>query len=184
MIEPPFANKRSWLLTVAIIAFAATVIFSIYFKVKLGGLNSDLRELEKRKESLTTAVITTETGSTTATSLLDLKEKLSAIELNQLPWSRIVEKIETTIPRQRDTNSPVVVFQSYSGNEDGKVSVSAVTRQDAFDPFADIALTIRAFNADPSFKRIFVPSISKSMTPDGAIVLSFSFNFEYQKTTL
>lgn len=178
MIETPFSNNRSWFLVAAVIAFVAVLGFSVFLAAQNASLEKRFQSLQSQKETLESEA--SRSGDTENT-VLTIRDQLRKIEDEQIVWSKIVEKIDSTVPRNRETNAPVVIFQSYNGSEDGKVSVSAVTRSDSGGGFADIAALIRTFSADSSFKRVFIPSITKSITPEGATVLSFSFNFEYQK---
>lgn len=180
MLESPLANKRSWFLVGTVVLFVAILGFSIYFSVKLKSVKNDLAALTAQKESITSLQNSDEEGG--IAMAIAIKNKLDEITDVQLPWSLIIEKIENTVPKLRDTNGPIISLQSYNGNEEGNISVSASTRPDAFDPFADIALLIRAFVNEPSFASVFVPSITKTINQNGASILTFAINFEYQKT--
>lgn len=184
MIQPPLTNQRSWFLVAATLSFALVVGFSGYFEVKQSSLEKQITQLNAQKASITApASDSTGTSTNSLVSVLAVQQKLKTLETNQLPWSKIIEKIETTIPKLKDSSGPIVEFRSYSGTAEGKLSVSATTLSGASDPFTDVALTIRSFATDPLFRHVFVPSITKSLTPEGAVVLSFSMNLEYQKPT-
>lgn len=183
MIEnPPFTPNRSWFLVAAVIAFFIVVGFSGYFQFQTSSLKSRIEKLGAQKEALVKpSGDETPSPSAQTASLLGAQSSLKKIEAEQLFWSKIIEKIENSVPKLKDANQPIIVLRSYNGSEDGKIAVSATTRADSTDPFADIALTIRSFATDPAFKQVFIPSITKSLAPDGATVLSFSINFEYLK---
>lgn len=181
MEGPPFANKRSWFLVASAVAFAAILAFSVYSKIQTSSLNRKLAALNAEKIKIAEEDRLGENRAASANAALAVKDQLRKIESEQIAWSKIIEKIDATIPKLRESATPIVTFQSYNGNEDGKISVSAVTRADSADAFSDIAALIRAFVAEGAFKQVFVPSITRSINPDGAAVLSFSFNFEYQK---
>lgn len=183
MIEnPSFTPNRSWFLVAATIAFFIVVVFSGYFQFQTSSLQSRIEKLNAQKESIIKpSENAAPSESTQIASLLSTQASLKKIEADQLFWSKIIEKIENSVPKLKDTNQSIIALRSYNGNEDGKIAVSATTRTDSGDPFADIALTIRSFATDPTFKQVFIPSITKSLAPDGATVLSFSINFEYKK---
>ena len=151
--------------------------FSSYFAFAASSLESKIASLSAEKEKLQAPV--TVAAQDAEGTAIDLTQALSQIETNQLSWSKIIEKIETTVPKYKDSAQPVASFRSYNGSPDGKISVSATTQAGAPDPFGDVALLVRSFAAEPSFKNVFVPSITKSITPEGAVVLSFSISFEY-----
>ncbi|MBI4994253.1 hypothetical protein HZC21_01240 [Candidatus Peregrinibacteria bacterium] len=171
--------KRSWGPIIIGIAFSIIALLSIYFEIRQSGYAAKIEKLTAKKEELNTQLKANkiETGSAAEA----IKKELEQIEAAQLNWSKIIEKIENAVPRLKNSNVPVVNIRSYNGSEEGIISANAVTRPDSPDPFADTALLITAFNSEPSFKRVFVPSISKSITPEGGAVLSFSINFQYEK---
>lgn len=184
-IQPPLpGSNRSWFMAIAIIAFIFVAGFSIYSGLQKAGLQKDLKSLQVKKEALATPSVTLKNSPTDAAiSVLAAKNALRNMETRQLQWAKVIEKIETTVPKTKDTNEPIVGFKSYNGTEDGKISVSGVTRGSAVDAFADVALLIRTFANEPAFKKVFVPTITKALTPEGMTVLSFSINFAYSKQT-
>lgn len=183
MIEnPPFTPNRSWFLVAATVAFFIVVGFSGYFQFQASSLKSRISKLNTAKESLVKpGENEAPSQSAQMASLFGAQTSLKKIEAEQLFWSKIIEKIENSVPKLKDANRPIIALRSYNGSEEGKIAVSATTRADSADPFSDIALTIRSFATDPTFKQVFIPSITKSLAPDGATVLSFSINFEYIK---
>lgn len=168
-------------MTAAIVAFAVIAFFSIYGSLRQSSLENQVNELKNRKEALNAPLKSAEKTEGAAVSAETIKTELKKIETEQLMWSKIIEKIENTVPRLKDANTPVVRFKSYNGTPEGKFSISGATRRGAFDPFADIALVIRTFTGEPSFKNVFVPVITKSLTPDGETVLTFSISLQYSK---
>lgn len=175
-------QKRSWFLVSAVLALMAIAGFSIYFEVQKTSLQKRLDKLTEQKE--TRAATSTEISPLDSISnLLKADAQLDVIEKRQLSWSQIIEKIETTIPKVGSTTEPAVNFRAYNGSEEGRFSVNALTRKSAPEPFSDIANVISAFVKEPSFQNVFVPAITKSLTPEGETVLSFSINFDYKKPT-
>lgn len=182
MIQHEFATRRSWFMVAAFLAFLIIGGFSVYFEIRESKLNSRITDLKIKRESLEQeGEAIREDPIKLRAAAFSIKDELKKIEAEQLPWSKIIEKIEGTVPKIEDTNEPIVNFRSYLGSTEGKVSVSATTRGSAADPFADVASLVRAFVDEPSFQEVFVPSITKSLTPSGDTVLSFSINFSYQK---
>lgn len=175
-------QKKSWLLTVAITAFVVTSAFSIFFGFRKSSLEGEINRLQAQKKQLESQENTSTMNA--RARALEIKNKIEALEKTQISWSKITEKIDKTIPTEKESGKRLVQFRSYNGNAEGKISVSAATNSDSADPFNDIAQTIRAFSADGSFINIFVPSITRSLTQDGSIVLSFSMTFTYQQPTL
>ena len=168
-------------MTVAIITFVVIAAFSLTFQLQMNGLKSRVDSLKAEKTKLATP-FSTSGNMAGASAAAAVKNALTEIEATQLQWSKIIDKIEATIPKAKD-GTALVSFTSYTGGENGKFVVNAMTRDDAEGPFGDIVTVIRTFGAEPSFKRFFIPSITKSVTSSGAVVLSFSVSFEYIKPT-
>lgn len=184
MIHEEFTPRRSWFMVITFVAFLAVAGFSLYFEFETSTAKNRIDELKLKKESLEKPTEEVKNNEIVLrASALAVKEQLRKIETEQLPWSKIIEKIESTVPKEKETNKPIVRFRSYNGSTEGRITVSATTQSGSPEPFADIASIIRAFAQEPSFKEVFVPSITKSLTPEGEIVLSFSINFNYQKPT-
>lgn len=180
--SPLQSPPRAWYMIGALIAFVVAGGFSVFFELQQSSLSTQLAALKAQQEALSSPALQAAASATDAAdAAVIVKSKLKAIQQQQLLWSKIVEKIENTIPKLKDSNDPIVNFRSYSGSEEGKISVSATTRSGSPDPFTDVALTIRAFAGDPGFKDVFAPSITKTLTPAGETILSFSINFEYIK---
>ncbi len=166
-------TNKQWTIIVIAALFVITAGFSIYLAIKQNLLSSEINELQVRKESLTQEI--NKKGSDSADAAEKVRDQLKKIELVKLPWSKIMEKIESIIPQ--------IKILSYSGTDDGKITISASTREESLDPLGDIATAVRVLNEEPTFSHIFIPSISKSITQQGSSILSFSINNELRNTT-
>lgn len=185
MLETQTPNKKPWFLVVSVIAFFVLTVFSGYFKLKQQAVQKQINSLRNKKQQLEQAMTSDlQSGSTTMLAIAAIKDQLVRLEQAQIPWSTIVEKIENTVPKRTETNEPSVEIQSYNGSDEGKVSLSGLTKPESPDSFADIAALIQAFTDEQSLKKVFVPAITKTITPEGSAVLSFSLNFDYHKPTL
>jgi len=177
--------KHSWFLVSSLVAFVTIAGFSIFFQMKSTTFETKLANLKLQKENFLRAPTETDSENNGAVNEISrallAKSQLKVIEANQLPWSKIIEKIENTVPKEKETNKPTIELRSYTGSEEGQLAISATTRALAAEPFDDVAKLIQAMAAEPSFKGVFIPSITKSLTPEGETVLSFSINFTYVK---
>lgn len=182
MIQQEFAPSRSWFMIVALAVLLIAGGFSLYFEFEGSSVKNRLDELKTKKESLEKPTEELKNDETALrASAFAVKDQLRKIEAEQLSWSKIIEKIEATVPAEKETGMKIIRLRSYTGSPEGRVVVAAMTNPESPEPFADIASALRAFGAEPSFKEIFIPSITKSLTPEGETVLSFSMNFSYQK---
>lgn len=176
--------QRAWFMPVSLLVFVAVAGFSVFFQFQQSSLEAKLAYLKTQTEKLTVPLQITEGTSTQAVdAAVIVQNQLQKIERDQLLWSKLIEKVETTVPKLKDTYEAMIQLHSYTGSAQGSVSATGTTRKNAPESFKDIALLIRAFATDPSFKNVFIPSINKSITPEGDTVLSFSMNFQYQKPT-
>lgn len=172
-------NSKSWFLAISVIAFLMVGVLSGYFQVKTGALQKSIANLEAQKAEMEKSASDYAVQFKEKSSAEQLEGALTQIKAKELQWSRIMEKIENIIPQ--DGEKPIVLFRAINGGEDGKLLVNGITRADSPDPFADTAMTIRAFSGDPAFTNVFVPSITKNYTSEGAMELTFSMNLEYVK---
>lgn len=185
MIPSTFQNRRSVLLVAAVAAFIIVTCFSFYASLSRSNLEDKKVALTLEFEHLKQeALKKAEDVPATVSDILRIKQHLTTIEQRQLLWSKVIEQIERTIPKNEKTGTPIIQIRSYNGSEDGTISVSAVTQRDSQDPYSEIALLLRAFTTEPSYKNVFIPSITQTLLLDAgaeASVLSFSMNFSYQK---
>lgn len=175
-------ESKSWFVFVSVLGFAVVLFFSVFYEIQTSRYEREIADITAKKQELTAQ--NKGSGETDRARAVSAKSYLKDIEKKQVIWSKIVEKMEGTIPRRADTLAPVVTFRSYNGSSEGRISVNATTQPDAVDPFTDISFTIKAFSGDQTFKNVFVPSISRSITPDGQSVITFSMNFEYDAASL
>ncbi|PJC36635.1 hypothetical protein CO046_04435 [Candidatus Peregrinibacteria bacterium CG_4_9_14_0_2_um_filter_53_11] len=186
MIESEIQPKqKSWYTTGMIALFVVLMGFSLYYEISQSSLSNKIARLETQKEQLRSTENEDRRTALRARALVVLDE-LNRIKSDQRLWSKVIDKIEKTIPvfSTDETYEPLVSFRTYNGNEEGRISANATTRPNAADPFADVATTIKAFSLDPSFSHVFVPSITKTLTPQGETVLSFNISFEYNEQKL
>lgn len=184
MIEnlPQEAPKRSWFMIASIVTFVAVSVFSIYFQVTVTSAKKEVKKLEMQKDELDKPL----TGSAASKlnelqAAVAIKSQLQKIEISQVRWSKLMEKVSATIPKIKGTQDPIVIFRSYNGDTTGTITVNASTRGGSIDPFADASLLIKAFTSDPSFSDVFVPTLTKSIGSDGNPVLNFVLSFTYQQ---
>ncbi|MFA6521884.1 MAG: hypothetical protein WCT53_05905, partial [Candidatus Gracilibacteria bacterium] len=170
---------------IATAAFVVVAGLSVFSEVRQISFQKQVDQLTGEKSKLTTTIKdnTSVTAVDPALKVLAIKSELKKMESTQLLWSKIIDKLENTVPKIKETGTPVVQFRTYNGTQEGKISVSATTRNGAFDPFADIALVIKTFSSDPVFKNVFVPVVTKSLTAAGETVLSFSLTLDYKQQT-
>ncbi len=162
------------------IALAVLIALSVYLSINNRRLEGKITALTSKKDALIAAQKSTDATEARG-SALAIKLKLDELKKNSTAWSDVVKKIDHAIPRLEKSETPIINVRSYTGSEQGDIAITAVTRADSFDAFADLALALRQLVAEPAFKKVFVPAITRTLTPEGAIVLNFSINFHYEK---
>lgn len=172
--------RRSHLFLIGGVALLISLALLGYFQYQKMSLDRERQENAKLVENLRKREGAKESESKAAL----LQRKLHELEGEQILWAEAIDRIGKTIPKIKESGDPVIVLRSYSGANDGKIIFNATTRENAFDPFSDISLVIKAFRIDPFFEQVFVPLITKSVTSSGATVFSFSLNAKYKKSEL
>ncbi len=108
---------------------------------------------------------------------ISAKKTLEAFSNNKILWSKIVQKVRSTIPQSREGD--IIEVLSYSGSSGNKISMNVRTMEGSQAPYLDVARFIKAFDDSEDFKDGFVPSISAATDDEGNSVLSFSFSTIY-----
>lgn len=179
----PQTNKQPRILIVAAVAFVVVSVLSAYFQISNTQLENKITALEAQKKELTSPTAN-QTRQGQRAKALEVKAKLDGLKAESIQWSQIANQIDRTIPKTVETLQPIVIIRTYNGNTQGRIALNAMTRPDSADPFKDVADVIASFSSNPSFKAVFVPSVTRSQTAEGNTVISFSMNMSYQKDAL
>jgi len=107
---------------------------------------------------------------------------LKEIEKGELKWSKILAALAEANPKD-SSNVAKVIFLSYSGSQDGKLSISAVTQPNPSVPYTAVSELLKAFNNNPYFRDAYIPALSKGTTLDGNSTLSFVLNVTFGEST-
>ncbi|MBP9717918.1 hypothetical protein KBD59_01340 [Candidatus Gracilibacteria bacterium] len=180
---PTQSTAQPRILIIAAVAFVVVSAFSAYYQISKTQLENKITALEGQKKELITPSAS-QTRESKRAKALEVKAKLDDLKESSIEWSRIAERIDRTIPKTPDTQQPVIIVRTYNGTTDGRLTLNAMTRPESGDAFKDVADVISAFSSDPSFKNVFVPSITRSLTVEGATVISFSMNMNFLKDAL
>jgi hypothetical protein len=107
---------------------------------------------------------------------------LEVISLSEVEWSEVMGAIVNITPKDLVALRALVEFTSYSGAEGGRLTLNGRTypSTDFRELLNSVAKTIDAFNENPDFAEVFVPSISKSVSENQETVLSFILNVTYK----
>lgn len=135
-------------------------------------INQEIAEIENQLKDLHESDIVSAQTAVTA---------LNTIKASEVEWSKVLGAIIDIAPKDLVAVRALVEFTSYSGGEDGRLTLNARTypSRDVRNLLNSVAKTIEAFNENPDFSDAFVPSISKSVSDNDETVLSFILSVTY-----
>ena len=163
---------------VLILLFGVGLGYGYYFsqnnhaEIQVAELEKQVTEIQNQLDDLRASDTVSAQSSVNA---------LNKIEKDEVSWSSVLNTLRIVVPLDLAEKKPLVEFTSYSGSEMGSLTFNGHTNpsSNVKKQLDAIAETIQAFNSTSAFENAFVPSISKSVTQDDEIVLSFIFNVNY-----
>ena len=169
-------NRNSGFLRILLLlTLVASIGFSIVFYFQNPIIRNKQVEVEKNIAALNDEIAKYSGQNIEETSLAN--ELLENVSKEEIKWSEIISAVDQVKPAN-------VTFLSYSGAADGKLTLSAVTKEDLTSPYANVSELIKVFNNSAYFKDGFVPSISKGSSVEGGSNLGFTFNVNFVKSSL
>jgi len=166
---------------IGVLAVIGIIAAGAYLFLQKGAIKKGISDLEKETQSIQKSIdkIDIEKLQTNKKA----QDILKVIEASEITWSNVISKVQDLIPLD-ENGEQTILFNSYSGSEDGTISMSATSRPDhgsesAKQAFKDVAELLSVFNNSNIFINGFVPSIAKGLSEDGSVVLSFSFSADY-----
>lgn len=168
-------RKISSLLILGIVALVVSLAYSGYLywdngvkADKLGKIESSLVTFQKAElQSKNKEVL----------EAITAKRSVNVLTTDLIRWSKVIRDVRSTMPK--NGRNDLVGVLSYSGGQDGKVTLNAKTIGGSSNPYFDVAQVIETFTDSPYFAEIFVPSIASGLDEDGQEILSFSISGEY-----
>jgi len=178
-----YKQKKFSLLWVIVIAllFGVGLSYGYYFSQN-NHVETQVAELEKQVIEVQNQL--SDLQASDVVSAQSSVNALKVIEEDEVSWSAVLNTLRIVVPLDLAEKKPIVEFTSYSGSENGSLTFNGHTNPSSNikKQLNAIAETIKAFNSTSAFENAFVPSISKSITQDDDIVLSFIFNVNYIPT--
>lgn len=98
------------------------------------------------------------------------QEVIALLEASEVLWSEVIGDLLEVTPLD-------IYYSSYSGNENGYVTVNALG-----DSYYAVADLIEVLADDSKFEDVFVPSVSSVSGGDEMVTFSFGFTYDDSKT--
>lgn len=91
---------------------------------------------------------------------------ITGVEDSEIVWSGVISDLLAVTPMD-------IYYVSYTGNEDGTVTINGLG-----DTYASVSGLINALSGEKSFTDVFVPSVAMSSSSNGEMA-TFGLNFSY-----
>jgi hypothetical protein len=170
--------KGSFLFKLGVLATVVVLALGGYFYFQTQSQSSELESLQSQLETIKNDDLLAQNEG--LLEAVNAKRTLDSLSESVITWSRLISDVESTLPKVN--GNEVVEIVSYSGNDNGSVTLNVKTVEGSRDPYLDVSLLIGAFYKNASFQNVFVPSISGGQSDEGQEILSFLLNLRYQPT--
>lgn len=153
---------------------------ALYLQLQKSAITDEKNRIAADLKSIQTQIELLESKKVEAAQVA--QQWLDTLRKEEILWSQVLVKIKSLVPQDTDGVN-TVDFLSYSGAQDGKLTLNAQTKAAKVEPFEDISNLIAAFNSSAYFKKAFVPNITRGETDTGDKLLSFIFTVNYVEET-
>ncbi|MBI5753594.1 hypothetical protein HZA40_00430 [Candidatus Peregrinibacteria bacterium] len=168
-------KRVSFLLYLGAAALTIVVVYSIYvFWQKSAGADQ-VTMVDKSIVDYQAKVLDKEFLQVTAA--VNAKKTLNDLKNSTIKWSKVIDQIRGTIPK--DGMTPLAQILSYSGSSTNDISLNMKTVSGRDTPYLDVAAIIKSFSDSKVFNDAFVPSISSATDETGKTILSFTLSAKY-----
>jgi len=172
-------KKVPFLGIIAVLSVVVIVVLSVYVYIQRGIVSSDLDVLKTDIVSLNND-ITVLNGQKLAST--DVAQKyLKAIENNEVLWSQAFYHINSLIPFDASAQKPLFNISSYSGSDNGKITLNVRTNPTLNSAYEDAAKLIDIFKNSSYFSGVYAPSVTRGDVENGGSFTSFVLNFSINK---
>lgn len=175
--EPP--RRRTFLFLLSVLSVIAVAVLAFYLGLQKTAITEEQKLLEAEVNTLNSEIRALQGQNVQATRFA--QQWLDTIEADEIKWSSVITKIDSLIPYDAVTRSDKVRFLSYSGSQNGQISLNATTRSLVTEPYSDVAELVAVFNESSFFSNGYVPSITRGESDVGEKVASFIFNVTYNE---
>ena len=149
---------------VSFVVFIAMIAYGGYVFMSKVNLESGIVDADTQIANLEEQVTSLEAQSLDNVTVA--QSVIASVEASEMIWSGVVSDLLALTPMD-------IYYVSYSGNEDGSVTVNGFG-----DSYASVSGLIDAISSEKNFVDAFVPSTAMSSSETGDMA-SFSLNFTY-----
>ncbi|HAU40292.1 MAG: hypothetical protein UV80_C0001G0050 [Candidatus Peregrinibacteria bacterium GW2011_GWF2_43_17] len=160
-------RRFSLLHFISFAVFAGVFVFGVYTYMAKMTLDAKVLDADSQIANLTTQVDELEAQNLSEVSLA--QQLLANVEATEIKWSAVITDLIATTPLS-------VYYSSYSGSEDGKVTVAGLA-----DSYAAVSDLIDALSGKDAFVGVFVPSVAATGSEDNPDMASFNLTFDYEE---
>lgn len=179
-VSPQNVPERvSALLVFAVFALTVTIAVGVYYFTVGFALNGEIDKFTAENASLEEHVASYEKEQVKV--LLRAKEFLAAVSKDAISWSKVIRDVLIITPKNAVTGESKVDYLSFSGGENGSVTMNATTKLGSADPFLDLAELMQAFSGATTMRDAFVPTVARGVTEKGETLLTFVLNLTYHE---
>lgn len=172
--------RHSLLLVLAFIVLVLVIAVGLYLVLQRSALLGQNDRLNTEIVSLESEISALEAQKVEAAQ--SAQKWLDEIEDEEIKWSRVITRIQSLVPYSAVAKGPKIGFLSYSGSQGGRININAQSQPARRPPYSDVSELISIFSESSSFSDAYVPTITRSETDLGDIVLSFIFNVTFDES--
>lgn len=158
-------RRFSLLHFISFAVFVGVLVFGVYTYMVKSTLDVQVLDADTQIGNLTTQVAEFEEQNLSEVSLA--QQLIVNVEATEIKWSSVITDLIAATPLS-------VYYSSYSGSEDGKVTVAGLA-----DSYAAVSDLIVALSEEDVFADVFVPSVAATGSEDNPNMASFSLMFSY-----
>lgn len=172
-------GKSPALFILSVVALLIVAGLTFYLWTQKNSIVEQNKQLDSEIVSVKAEI--TELENLKLSASLQAQLWLKEIESQEIKWSNVITRLNSTVPYDGKTSSEKAEFTSYSGSADGTITLTTLTKPVNHNPFLDVAELIEVFNESTVFKDAYVPAISKTENEEGDELASFVINMKYIK---
>jgi len=179
MIDAPKTSPL--MLVLAVVSLAVVAAAAFYLGLQKTAIQDEQKRIDADMTSLQQEIDSLKSQNVEAAQLAG--KFLESLKSQEILWSSVINRVNTLLPVDAQ-QKPKINILSYSGSEEGKITLNTQTEPQQIEPFENVAEMVAVFNTSSYFKNAYVPAITRGETDDGKKFLSFVFNVTYHEEQL
>ncbi|OIP80079.1 hypothetical protein COW94_03390 [Candidatus Peregrinibacteria bacterium CG22_combo_CG10-13_8_21_14_all_44_10] len=157
-------RRFTFLHLISFVVFFAVLFYGAYTFISKSSLESSASDTDSQISNLEEQIVELEKQSLGAVTVA--QQLIAQVEESEIEWSNVISRLLDATPLD-------IYYSSYSGSEDGVVTVTGMA-----DTYHSVAGLVTALNAGSYFGDVFVSSVATATITDTEAV-SFNLMFGY-----